>query len=182
MTERTNRWPHMGQMFVEKGRLSSMELESALAHQKQTGQPLGEILIEREHISRVDLAAALSRQWTWRTADSEAERETAALEQLEPAEPQQSAVVADPTSRAVVADPTSRAVVADLKAQLSTTHEQLATAETRLATLEQDVSDLTTAFGVLQKYLHAKTQEIEAMRTAAPTPGADESPPNSLVA
>ena len=173
MTERTNRWPHMGQMFVEKGRLSSMELESALAHQKQTGQPLGEILIEREHISRVDLAAALSRQWTWRTADSEVEHEAAALEQLEPAESQQSAVVADPTSRAVVAD---------LKAQLSTTHEQLATAETRLARLEQDVSDLTKAFGVLQKYLHAKTQEIEAMRPAAPTPEADEPPPHSLVA
>jgi hypothetical protein len=65
MSEQRNPWPHIGQLFVEQGRLTSEQVEDALAEQRSTGNPLGEILVARGHISRIDLAAALSTQWTW---------------------------------------------------------------------------------------------------------------------
>ena len=63
--QQRNRWPQMGQLFVESGRLTSEQLDSALEQQRETGEPLGEILVARNHISRIDLAAVLSKQWTW---------------------------------------------------------------------------------------------------------------------
>src|SRR5690348_11094221 len=68
MSEQRNPWPHIGQLFVEQGRLTTEQVEDALAEQRNTGNPLGEILVARGHISRIDLAAALSTQWTWQKA------------------------------------------------------------------------------------------------------------------
>jgi len=65
MSAQRNPWPHIGQLFVEQGRLTSEQVEEALAEQSTTGDPLGEILVARGYISRIDLAAALSTQWTW---------------------------------------------------------------------------------------------------------------------
>jgi hypothetical protein len=50
--------------------LSAEQVEDALAEQRSTGDPLGEILVARGHISRIDLAAALSTQWTWPKTES----------------------------------------------------------------------------------------------------------------
>ena len=68
MSEQRNPWPHIGQLFVEQGRLTTEQVEDALVEQQSTGNPLGEILVARGHISRIDLAAALSTQWTWQKA------------------------------------------------------------------------------------------------------------------
>jgi hypothetical protein len=149
----------MGQLFVEKGRLTSEELDAALAQQRETGEPLGEILVAREHISRVDLAAALSTQWTWRSEEPAAEATPVAepgTTETAPVEEVRGAPAHD--------------LVADLKAELAATHQQLTAAEARLDTLEGDVSDLTKAFGALQKFLHARTQELEALRAASEPP------------
>jgi uncharacterized coiled-coil protein SlyX len=66
MSTAQNPWPHIGQLFVEEGYLTSAQLERALAEQRKTGERLGEILIERGYITRIHLAGALSKQWSWR--------------------------------------------------------------------------------------------------------------------
>jgi hypothetical protein len=71
MSAAQNPWPPIGQLFVEQGRLTPLELEDALEAQRATNEPLGEILVERGHISRIDLAAALSKQWSWRHREVE---------------------------------------------------------------------------------------------------------------
>jgi chromosome segregation ATPase len=53
----------IGAMFLEKGLITEAQLESALQEQRTTGERLGEILVERFGISRLDLASALAEQW-----------------------------------------------------------------------------------------------------------------------
>jgi hypothetical protein len=55
--------PHIGELFVEQGRLSLDQLNAALVEQQMTGQNLGEILVTRGYISRLDLASAIGTQW-----------------------------------------------------------------------------------------------------------------------
>jgi uncharacterized coiled-coil protein SlyX len=66
MSAAQNPWPHIGQLFVEEGYLTSSQLEGALAEQRRSGERLGEILIERGYITRIHLAGALSKQWSWK--------------------------------------------------------------------------------------------------------------------
>ena len=66
MSAAQNPWPHIGQLFVEEGYLTSAQLEAALAEQRRSGERLGEILIERGYITRIHLAGALSKQWSWK--------------------------------------------------------------------------------------------------------------------
>src|SRR5689334_24420013 len=73
MSAQANPWPHMGQMFVDQGRLTAEELDDALVEQETTGERLGEILVARGHISRIDLAGALSTQWSWQRQQPEDE-------------------------------------------------------------------------------------------------------------
>jgi hypothetical protein len=162
MSEQRYRWPQMGQLFVEKGRLTSAELASALEQQRETGEPLGEILVARNHISRIDLAAALSTQWSWREDESAAgdvpEQPVAAV-----AVEETGAATAD---RSEAAEADGR-LVADLQARLRGAYEQLAAAEARLEVLEPAVDDLTKAFGVLNAQLHARGEELAEIRAAA---------------
>jgi hypothetical protein len=152
----------MGQMFVDQGRLTSDELGSALAHQQETGEPLGEILVAREHISRVDLAAALSRQWSW-------QREASADD--DPPEPLEATVAADDHVAAVAprdaASEDGGRLVTELQTRLREAHEQLAAAESRIGALEPAVDDLTKAFGVLNAQLHARAEELKELRAAS---------------
>jgi hypothetical protein len=161
MSEQRYRWPQMGQLFVEKGRLTSDQLASALAQQRETGEPLGEILVARNHISRIDLAAALSTQWSWR------EEESATDDGPE----QPAAAVAVEETGAATADLSEAEadgrLVADLQARLRGAYEQLAEAEARLEALEPAVEDLTKAFGVLNAQLHARGEELAEIRAAS---------------
>jgi len=152
----------MGQMFVDQGRLTSGELDSALAHQQETGEPLGEILVAREHISRVDLAAALSRQWSW-------QRDASADD--DPHQPLEATAEADNDVTAAAshdaAPEEGGRLVAELQARLREAHEQLAAAEARIGALEPAVDDLTKAFGVLNAQLHARAEELKELRAAS---------------
>jgi type IV pilus assembly protein PilB len=156
----------MGQLFVESGRLTSEQLDSALEQQRETGEPLGEILVARNHISRIDLAAVLSKQWTWQgevpAVDDVAEAEV----EVEPEEPASDAVVAVDTTPLAATDEGSR-IVAELQARLRAAYEQLASAESRVEGLETAVSDLTKAFGVLNAQLHARGEELAELRAAS---------------
>ena len=128
-----NPWPQMGDLLVQQGRVTNEQLEAALAQQRDTGEPLGEILVARELISRVDLAQALATQWTWQRPQPE---------QAAAAEPQG----------------VPRAAVDETTAAL----------QARVESLEEQVSDLTKAFGVLQRYLRAQNEELATLRAAAP--------------
>jgi hypothetical protein len=88
----------MGQLLVERGHVTSAQLEAALVEQQETGERLGEILVKHEHISRFDLASALQTQWTWRDEAPESAAHPAAT----PPHPEQS-VEPDPVA-AVSAD------------------------------------------------------------------------------
>lgn len=52
----------IGQILVERGEISEVELESALAEQERTGLRLGQILIETGRISWLALARAIAEQ------------------------------------------------------------------------------------------------------------------------
>jgi hypothetical protein len=53
----------IGDILVEKGLITSAQLETAIEEQKRTGKLLGEILIDHGAIDRLALAGALGQQW-----------------------------------------------------------------------------------------------------------------------
>ncbi len=55
-------WPTLGSLLVRDGLLSEEQLESALVLQQESGQRLGEILIERGDVTRTQLARLLAEQ------------------------------------------------------------------------------------------------------------------------
>lgn len=52
----------LGQVMLQERLLTEVELENALSHKRRTGQPLGDVLVERGVISEHHLAYALERQ------------------------------------------------------------------------------------------------------------------------
>jgi len=52
----------IGSLFVEKGLVTQEELDDALLEQRESGQRLGEILVERGHVSRIELASVIGDQ------------------------------------------------------------------------------------------------------------------------
>ena len=55
-------WRPLGELLIERGLISPVELEDALGVQKQEGGRLGEILFERGCVSALDLRDALAEQ------------------------------------------------------------------------------------------------------------------------
>jgi len=55
--------PKLGHIFVEKGFITTQQLEQALAEQAQSGKLLGEVLVELGMIDRLGLASALGVQF-----------------------------------------------------------------------------------------------------------------------
>ena len=54
----------LGEIFVELGFVSSDQLDAALEAQRETGARIGEILVEQGSLTRLDLASALAEQWS----------------------------------------------------------------------------------------------------------------------
>ncbi|MBM3679368.1 MAG: hypothetical protein FJW96_16070, partial [Actinobacteria bacterium] len=54
----------VGDVLLEHGTIDAGQLEQAISRQKATGQPLGQVLVESGFISRLDLASALAEQWS----------------------------------------------------------------------------------------------------------------------
>jgi len=66
----------IGLMFVEKGLITEEQLELALEKQRETGDRLGEIIVNEFGVERLDLAGALAEQWAeYESAGSAEERE-----------------------------------------------------------------------------------------------------------
>jgi hypothetical protein len=55
--------PRLGDLFVQRGLINQQQLEEALEEQRENGGKLGEILVEKGWVSRVDLAGVISKQW-----------------------------------------------------------------------------------------------------------------------
>jgi hypothetical protein len=113
--------PKIGHIFVEKGFITTQQLEQALAEQAQSGKLLGEVLVELEMIDRLDLASALGVQFM-------------APSKPKPAEPHQAPAPAprDDLEAEVAA---LRAHNDDLRSMVSHLQAELADREERLALL-----------------------------------------------
>jgi hypothetical protein len=61
MTQPLQKRP-IGSIFVEKGFVTQEQLDDALLEQRESGQRLGEILVERGYVSRIDLASVIGSQ------------------------------------------------------------------------------------------------------------------------
>ncbi len=55
-------WRPLGQLLVQRGLLTTEELEAALDEQERTGGRLGEILLRRGLLSKLALASSLHEQ------------------------------------------------------------------------------------------------------------------------
>ena len=53
----------IGEIFVEKGVITQQQLELALEEQRASGERLGEILVARFGVARLDVASVLAEQW-----------------------------------------------------------------------------------------------------------------------
>ena len=54
----------IGDILLERGFVTSEKLEEAVKRQEHSGKPLGQILVEEGAISRLELASALAEQWS----------------------------------------------------------------------------------------------------------------------
>jgi hypothetical protein len=63
-------WRPLGQLLVERGLLTSEELEAALDEQERTGGRLGEILLRNGLLSRLALLSSLNEQSMGQPAQS----------------------------------------------------------------------------------------------------------------
>ena len=57
----------LGELLVIHGKLSPLELKSALSRQQQERRPLGQILIEAGLVKRQHIMAAIATQWAYRS-------------------------------------------------------------------------------------------------------------------
>src|SRR5512134_1471946 len=53
----------IGALFVERGLVSESQVRVALEIQRETGQQLGQILVDRFGVSRKELASVVAQQW-----------------------------------------------------------------------------------------------------------------------
>lgn len=59
----------IGDILLEMGAIDELQLQSALAHQRQWGMPLGQAMVEKRFCSRDQLLAALSLQTRMKVVD-----------------------------------------------------------------------------------------------------------------
>jgi len=169
-----NPWPQMGRLFVEKGRLTPAQLEDALSAQRRNGERLGEILVARGHISRIDLAAALSTQWSWQ-GDGEEPAGAPALEQVPPVVEERAAEAPAAVRRsesplAVVAgfapSPGEQDAHAALAGRVAALEEKLAAAEARLTALNERFEQDLHRTEELRRLLAEQAMRISAAARA----------------
>jgi hypothetical protein len=53
----------LGDIFVDRGTITTAQLDEALAVQREAGGRIGEILVELGYVTRVALAGVIAEQW-----------------------------------------------------------------------------------------------------------------------
>ena len=163
-------WRPLGALLVEKGLLTSEELEDALAAQQTTGKRLGQILVDRGHVSGPALTNALAEQYgielkteegfgTGLRAEIERRHSTrrplVAVEEEEEEE-----VVAELPAEAPVEPEPSDAnghgdvVLAELEPQLEEHWARLAEAEANLAARDARIAELEAELEAMKRRLY----------------------------
>ena len=77
----------IGAIFVERGLITEAQLEKALAEQAESGERLGEILVQSYGVPRLELASALAEQW----ADMERPRAAQPMTPMPPSDAEREA-------------------------------------------------------------------------------------------
>ncbi len=208
----------IGEIFVERGFVTQSELDHALDVQPGSGRPLGEVLIDLGSLSRMELASALAEQWSGlEKLRPPAPKPVEAWQQVAPAahaaaaaqgasrNPEQAVTVArDPELGAAVAALGQRVAameasaaddgwaaeirtaidalagrivsvevslpaassnaeeLADLRTMLAELQERIAVPEERLATFEQRLVELVDDDGVAERLMALETRTAEA--------------------
>jgi DNA repair exonuclease SbcCD ATPase subunit len=127
----------IGSLFVEKGMVTPAQLDEALERQKETGERLGEVLVELGYVSRIELASAIGDQLV-------------ELRLLQGGSGQQAAAPAAPAAPAASA-PAAPDRSAELQAEIETR-------DRRIANQSQSIDELLDRVNALEKQLreHAK--------------------------
>jgi DNA repair exonuclease SbcCD ATPase subunit len=187
-------WRPLGALLVEKGLLTSEELEDALAAQQTTGKRLGQILVDRGHVSGPALTNALAEQYGIELKTEEgfgtglrAEIERRHSTRRPPVAPEEAAVGLPP--EALVETETNGdgghdglagdVPLADLEPQLEEHWARLAAAEANVAAREARIAELEAELGALKHRphesqadgspaaAHRRFQEVTAERDGA---------------
>jgi hypothetical protein len=153
-------WRPLGALLVEKGLLTSEELEDALAAQQTTGKRLGQILVDRGHLSGPTLTNALAEQYGIELKTEEgfgtglrAEIERRHTTRRPPAAPKEAA--ADPPPEAPTEPETNGnghgdVVLAELEPHLEEQWARLAAAEATVAAREARIAELEAELEALK--------------------------------
>lgn len=146
----------IGTILVEKRLVTEAQLELALAEQRETARPLGEICVERFGLDRLSLADALAEQWEELQRHQAGVGEPAATGELPASAPTGLGPSVEETELRSLLDEAEAARV-----ELTTKTEELGR---RLAALEVLVVGVTDAL----KELHTPADEPPVVAATAP--------------
>ena len=127
----------LGDIFVERRLVTQEQLQEALAEQREHGGKLGEILVEMGHMSRIELAGAISEQWTDRGVTFSGRKAQEHAVRTE-------AAATGPTVVETALTERLEALTSDLKARDEQVHRQSATIDAlliRVRDLERALAD-----------------------------------------
>ena len=152
----------IGEIFLERGYIVETELDKALEDQKGTGQPLGEVLIGRGSLTRLDLASALAEQWAGlEKIRPPAPKRVEGWQQVAPLE--HAAAAAQGAARGSAEERPSETVDASLVESIDALGERVAALEARTGsdTGTDDVAGLRAAVDELREQLSAPSGELD---------------------
>jgi hypothetical protein len=154
----------LGALLVEKGLLTAEELEDALAAQQTSGKRLGQILIDRGHVSGPALTSALAEQYGIELKTEEgfgtglrAEIERRHTTRRPAVAPEEAAVDVSPEAPEETetnGDGHGDVVLAELEPQLEEHWARLAEAEANLTARDERIAELEAELRALKGRLH----------------------------
>ncbi len=179
----------LGEIFVELGFISSDQLDAALDTQRESGARIGEILVEQGSLTRLDLASALAEQWSalqklrppapvaepqpWQNGPPSplpAEQEPSADDRAVVAALDERLRVVERAAAATPWQEDLRLVTSDLRAAVRAVEERLETRAPGAAELESVLSAVNVRIEALENAavateLAAVRQELDELKT-----------------
>ena len=152
----------IGEIFSSVGYVAASELDAALEDQKDSGQPLGEVLIGRGNLSRLDLASALAEQWAGlEKIRPPAPKRVEGWQQVAPLE--HAAAAAQGASRGVAEAPSEEPRDTSLADAVAALAERVAAVEARgsSSTGADEVAGLRATLDELREHVSAPSSELE---------------------
>jgi hypothetical protein len=154
--------PTIGDILLSHGFVDSGTLAAAAEDQERTGQPLGQILVERGAITRLELASALAEQW--------AEAPAPGRQSSEPSSgtPASTPAWDLPAKPAVIDDDTYalrvQSAVSDLARRVGAAEPLLAEVE-RLASQSVSPEALEAGLAEVQEHVDASFERVDGLES-----------------